>query len=119
MSDNQTGPAVPDAAAAAPLVIGADDSIGVVVPYRDMSTTCPTCWRSHGCDLPAGHPGDDTSHVCDPCPDGCSEPDLEDWPDGWSASVGRCSYHCGDHPISGDELFDVTPDGFTNERVLL
>ncbi len=81
--------------------------------------TCPTCWRSHGCGLPAGHPGDDYSHVCDPCPDGCSEPDLEDWPDGWSASVGRCSLHCGDHPISGDKLFDVTREGFTNERVLL
>jgi hypothetical protein len=79
---------------------------------------CPTCWRSHGCDLPAGHPGDDYSHVCDPCPDGCSEPDLEDWPDGWSASVGRCSVHCGDHPISGDRLFDVTRAGSTNERVL-
>ena len=22
---------------------------------------CPTCWGSHGCDLPAGHPGD---HAC-------------------------------------------------------
>lgn len=26
-----------------------------------MSNLCPTCWGSHGCDLPPGHDG---THLC-------------------------------------------------------
>jgi hypothetical protein len=88
--------------------------------------TCPTCWRSHGCYLPAGHRGGDDSHLCGPCPEDCTEPMDQDWidndgerPDWISESCGSCSIHCGDHPISGDLLYDVTPNlGRHNERRL-